>query len=139
MPAAATRSTQPRIFFTSSSTPPLLIREIAYAPANAAGTLPTESQRTSRQLTVPCRTCTPPPIGLRITDATTSEEIAAVGTMWKKITSTGVISAAAHAGETDDEADQQRSARDVPMHRVLPPIARVAPLSTFVYRSLSTK
>src|ERR1700748_2621924 len=64
-----------------------------YAPANAAGTEPTDSQRTRVQLTVPWRTCTPPPTGFRKNDATTSEEIAADGVTWKMITSTGVMRA----------------------------------------------
>ena len=60
---------------------------------NAAGTEPTDNQRTSVQLTVRRLMCTPPPIGFSTNDATTSEEMAADGVMWNKMTSIGVIKA----------------------------------------------
>ena len=60
---------------------------------NADGTEPIDNQRTSVQLTVRAWMCTPPPIGFNTNDATTSEEIAADGVTWKKITSIGVMSA----------------------------------------------
>ena len=53
--AAASRSTAPRISLMSFSTPLLATWSMTYEPANAAGTEPTASQRTSVQFTVRLR------------------------------------------------------------------------------------
>ena len=55
----------------------------------------------------------PPPIGFITTAATRSLDTAASGSMPKPITRIGVIErAAAHAGEADDEPDDESRERD---------------------------
>ena len=82
--------------------------EIDVRAERAPGTEPSASHFTRPVCTVPRRKWMPPPIGFITTAATRSLETAARGSMPKPITRMGVIErAAAHAGEADDDADDE--------------------------------
>ena len=91
---AATIKATPRASFNRSCTTapvPNLFR--MSTPTNADGIEPTQSQRTSVQLTVPRRTWTPPPIGFMTIAATRSLDTAARGWTLNRMTRMGVIRA----------------------------------------------
>ena len=92
-PAASSSATPSAILIaccTEASSPS---SRSSSTPRNADGMLPTHSQPTSRQLTVPRRACTQPPNGFITALAARSLETAATGGTPKKRTRMGVISA----------------------------------------------